>query len=59
MRSEIAAKSRSSSKTPVTSEMRSMKTKLRSLRKESWSAWSTERKKVDAELTEVETSQST
>ena len=36
-----------------------MKTKLRSLRNESCSACSTERKKTLAEVTEVETSQST
>ena len=36
-----------------------MNTKLRSLRNESCSACSTERKKTLAEVTEVETSQST
>ena len=36
-----------------------MKTKLRSLRNESWRAWSTERKKTLADVTEVETSHST
>ena len=36
-----------------------MKTKLRSLRNESWSACRTERKKTLADVTEVETSQST
>ncbi len=36
-----------------------MKTKLRSLRNESWRACRTERKKTLAEVTEVETSQRT
>ena len=52
-------KSRSCSKMSVTSLMRSMKTKLRSLRKLSWSACRTERKKTLALETEVETSQRT
>ena len=43
----------------VTSLIRSMKTKLRSFRNESWSACSTERKKTLALETEVETSQRT
>ncbi len=59
MLSEIFRKSRSCSKMSVTSEIRSMKTKLRSFRKESCSACSTERKKTLALDTEVETSQST
>jgi hypothetical protein len=59
IRSEISRKSRSRSNTSVTSEIRSMNTKLRSLRNESWSAWSTERKKTLAEVTDVETSHST
>jgi len=36
-----------------------MKTKLLRRLNESWSAWTTDRKKVEAELTEEETSQST
>ena len=36
-----------------------MNTKLRSLRNESWSACSTERKKTLAEVTDVETSHRT
>jgi hypothetical protein len=59
IRSEIARKSRSCSNTSVTSEIRSMKTKLRSRRNESCSACSTDRKKTLAEVTDVETSQST
>ena len=43
----------------VTSLIRSMKTNERILRNVSCSAWSTERKKTEAEVTEVETSQST
>ena len=43
----------------VTSLIRSMKTNERILRKVSWSACSTERKNTDAEVTLVETSQST
>ena len=59
IRSLILRKSRSRSKVSVTSLMRSMKTKLRSLRNESWSAWRTLRKKTLAEVTDVETSQRT
>ena len=54
-----ALKLRSRSKISVTSEMRSMNTKLRSLRKASCSACRTERKNTDALVTDVETSHST
>src|SRR3954468_5095345 len=59
MASLTALKSRSRSKTSVTSLMRSMKTNERILRKESCSACRTERKKTLALVTEVETSQRT
>jgi hypothetical protein len=52
-------KLRSRAKTSVTSEIRSTKTKERILRNESCSACSTERKKTEALVTLVETSQST
>ena len=57
--SDTARKSRSRSKTSVTSLMRSMKTNERILRNESCSACSTLRKNTDALVTLVETSQST
>ena len=54
-----ALKSRSRSKTSVTSLTRSMKTKERILRNESCRACITERKKTEALVTLVETSQIT
>ena len=57
--SETARKSRSRSKTSVTSLMRSMNTNERILRNESCSACSTDRKNTEADVTLVETSQST
>ena len=57
--SVTALKLRSRSKTSVTSEIRSMNTNERILRNESCSACSTERKNTEAEVTLVETSQST
>ena len=54
-----ALKSRSRSKTSVTSLMRSMNTNERILRNESCSAWRTERKNTLALVTDVETSHST
>src|SRR5215208_6411336 len=59
MRSETALKERSRSKTSVTSEIRSVNTNERILRKASCRACSTLRKKTEAEVTEVETSQRT
>src|SRR4051794_3234164 len=59
MASETALKFRSRSKMSVTSEIRSMNTNERILRKASWSAWRTERKNTLALVTLVETSQST
>src|SRR4051794_34238824 len=56
---ETSLKLRSRSKTSVTSEMRSTNTNERSLRKLSCSACSTDRKKTDALVTDVDTSQST
>ena len=56
---DTALKLRSCSKMSVTSEIRSMNTNERILRNVSCSACSTERKKTEAEVTLVETSQST
>ena len=59
IRSLTALKSRSSSKMPVTSLIRSMNTNERILRNVSCSACSTDRKNTDADVTLVETSHST
>ena len=56
---ETAENERSRSKTSVTSEIRSTNTNERSLRKLSWSACRTDRKKTDALVTLVDTSQRT
>ena len=57
--SETAAKSRSRSKTSVTSLTRSMNTNERILRNASCSACMTVRKNTDALVTDVDTSHST
>ena len=56
---ETSLNERSRSKTSVTSEIRSTNTNERSLRNESCSACSTDRKNTVALVTVVETSQST